>query len=231
MNAPKSRPMLVLLTKARNRYRRLPPSLRRPVDMALGTGVYKRPMVRRGALFVHVPKSAGTSVSQTLFGLKAVGHYTAAEAQAYDPSLFARLFKFSFVRHPISRAYSAYRYLRTGGTPDTPVAMPHLYKHLATATFEQYVDWLESIDVNHSNPVVGTQAKYVCNRNGEILVDFVGRFETIERDFQTVCERLGLQCSLQQRNISSSENALIDPALIERLRIIYQQDFRIFDYE
>ncbi len=223
-------PLKILVAKARGRYRKLPIRLRRTVDSALGTGIYKRPMLRRGALFIHVPKSAGTSISQSLFGIAAVGHYTAREALAYDPAIFARLFKFAYVRHPISRAYSAYRYLQTGGTPDTPVAMPHLYRHLQNASFGEFVDWLESIDVDNSNPVVSTQAKYVCDASDVVMVDFVGRFESIDSDFLHVCQQLGMQSNLMQKNISQTQEKPIDPALASRLRRIYDRDFAIFGY-
>ncbi len=36
------------------------------------------------------------------------------------------------------------------------------------------------------------QLKWLTDENGRIIVDFVGRFEQIDTDFQKVCRRIGL---------------------------------------
>jgi hypothetical protein len=37
-----------------------------------------------------------------------------------------------------------------------------------------------------------SQHTFVTNTLGDVAIDFVGRFETVTRDFQRVCEKLGL---------------------------------------
>lgn len=230
-NVTSNRSVLAALTHARNRYRKMPIWFRRRIDGALGTGIYKRPMIQRGALFIHVPKSAGTSIAQSLFGLPAVGHYTALEARAYDADLFRKLFSFAFVRHPISRSLSAYHYLRSGGTEDVPVAFPQRYAHIQKLSFPEFVEWLQSIDVNASSPVLHTQTKYVCDGQHSILVDFIGRFESIQQDFATISNRLNLTVQLAEYNVSTtSQTEALDSGVDRRLRSIYQADFENFAY-
>ena len=227
-----SRTLLAAMTHARNRYRQMPLPLRRSLDSALGRGIYKKPMRRRGALFIHVPKAAGTAISQALFGLSAVGHYTAQEAREYDTELYDSLFTFAFVRDPVTRAVSAYNFLRTSGTAEVPVAFPKRYSHIADQTFDEFVEWLGTVDVDRSNPVLHRQTKYVCDAGGSMMVDYLGRFESIQEDFAEVSRRLDMDTRLTHRNASASEcdGASIDAGTRARLRDIYRSDFELLGY-
>jgi hypothetical protein len=54
---------------------------------------------RTGLIFVHVPKTAGISISLVLYGRR-FPHNTAAELKASFPLLFRRLPSFAVVRNP-----------------------------------------------------------------------------------------------------------------------------------
>ena len=60
-----------------------------------------------GAVFVHVPKNAGSSISRALYG-RSLGHKTAQEMMAYNPKLFQELDSFAVLRDPLERAISAW---------------------------------------------------------------------------------------------------------------------------
>src|SRR3712207_8701173 len=44
------------------------------------------------------------------------------------------------------------------------------------------------------------QKDFVVDEAGRLIVDFVGRYETIERDFAAVCARLEIECRLPHLN-------------------------------
>ena len=70
-------------------------------------------------IFVHIPKTAGMSICQSLFGNLAGGHATLADYQIiFAKHEFDNYFKFSFVRNPWDRVYSAYNFLKKGGATD-----------------------------------------------------------------------------------------------------------------
>lgn len=94
----------------------------------------------RGVIFTHVPKSAGSSVVQALFGQKS-RHVPIVRYAAYDETRFRECFKFTFVRNPWSRIHSAYHYLhRRVGVGDQFLDWKWASSYLAdTPTFEAFV--------------------------------------------------------------------------------------------
>jgi hypothetical protein len=154
-------------------------------------------------LFVHIPKTAGQSVEQIFLrqlGLKwetraplllryndrselgppMLMHLKAAEyvrCRYMTDEQFAGYFKFSFVRNPWDRMVSLYRYLGASAQMD--------FKPFVMTTFRQQI-W-------HTGAwFVGPQHEYLCDEHGELIVDFVGRFERLQADFNQVCGRVGL---------------------------------------
>ncbi len=73
-------------------------------------------MYARGCIFIHIPKCAGVSVCQSLFGNLGPGHLTLRQHQeVLDSRTFDSMFKFSFVRNPWDRLVSAFYFLKQGG--------------------------------------------------------------------------------------------------------------------
>jgi hypothetical protein len=154
-------------------------------------------------VFVHVPKTAGQSVEHVFLNLVGLtwetraplllryndcpelgpprlAHLKAWEYVEYKylpQEMFDAYFKFSFVRNPWSRVISLYRYLNQD---------PGLsFKEFVLTVLKKQL-WRKMY------PFVGPQSEFVCDRDGRMLVDFVGRFESLQADFNTVCERIKL---------------------------------------
>ena len=90
-----------------------PPDVALLDDAPLDDGPYSlAPALATGVLFVHVPKTGGTSVARALYGTEGGGHRTVREVRAALGRQRAdALFSFAVVRDPVGRAASAYRYL------------------------------------------------------------------------------------------------------------------------
>ncbi len=65
-------------------------------------------VTRAGRIFIHIPKTAGTSVCAGLYG-RNLPHYTRSFYTAAYGSRIAALPSFSIVRDPVDRLHSAYR--------------------------------------------------------------------------------------------------------------------------
>ena len=191
-------------------------------------------------IFVHVPKVAGLSIVAALFGIAASvqeqpGHRAAWEYRWHDPERFRCYFKFSFVRDPCDRFLSAFRFLRQGGInePDRR----YMEEFIAGCrTPEEFIARLETdswfrrraLVYHHFRP----QADYVCDSSGRVLLDFVGRYERLAKDFMIVRDRLGISANLPWVNRSRLAcRAALDPVHRKLLCQLYERDFDIFGYQ
>ena len=188
----------------------------------------------KSCIFVHIPKSAGISVNTALFGSYGGGHLTVKEyKRIFGPVVYRNYFSFTFVRNPYERLYSAWNFLRNGGFKEDERiwAENNIMKYDLFSDF--VLEWLNSESIwkiNHFKP----QYFFVCDLNNHPEVDFIGRVENIDEDFQYVCNQLGVENSLPRLNCSQFKDSNIMTAYtseaFEKVNRLYDLDFKIFDY-
>lgn len=132
-------------------------------------------------IFIHIPKTGGSSINFTL-GIPRE-HVTAFELRGrIGAERWEKKFKFAFVRNPWDRAVSSFHFARIRNS------------RFVALTFS---DWLQLayverhplyFDLPHS---FSPQFDWINDRKEDVIVDFVGRFENLQQDFATVCERIG----------------------------------------
>lgn len=69
---------------------------------------------KSGVVFIHVPKAAGTSVSDALYG-RNIGHWSLSNLWDMYPHSMRAYRTCAVVREPVSRFVSAFHYLKKGG--------------------------------------------------------------------------------------------------------------------
>lgn len=170
-------------------------------------------------LFVHIPKSAGQSIEQFFVdrlgldwdrdreqlllqanddparGTEKLAHLSAAEyvRDGYlDQAEFDTLYKFTFVRNPWTRILSEYRYRN----------------YFAHRSFRDFVlNKLPRPGWDDQYRHIMPQYDMLHDSRGTLLVDFVGRFETLQADFDRVCAKLDIEDSeLPHRNKSDKKS-------------------------
>lgn len=151
---------------------------------------------RSGVVFIHIPKSAGSSVCDRLYG-KRVGHFTAAEILEYDTSnSLSDLHWVSVLRDPSSRLLSAYRYARMGGGSDGGIDRKAVYQSELFDSFERFVnEWLPFQNLEKLDRVFWPQSWFVKNNN--IL------YENIH--LSTVENIAGLSAYLKEKGLISRD--------------------------
>lgn len=183
-------------------------------------------------IFVHIPKVAGTSIV-SIFDDKVKTKSEnrlllpfCTDANKFDPppthlritdhvkyghvskEMFDEYFKFTFVRNPWDRIVSEYKYRRHASRYD-----------FKTFLFERFPEPLWSDEYCHVIP----QYDFLYGKDGQCLMDFIGKFENIQHDFNVVCSELGLpDKKLVHKNRSFS--------LFRRDNNIYQALKTIRDY-
>lgn len=190
------------------------------------------------SIFIHIPKAGGISTIKSLYGEEAngFGHPTYAHfLRLYGKKRFEKYFKFTFVRNPWDRLLSAYNFLKKGG-------MNHMDQQFCENivssydTFEQFVlEWVTPENVKswvHFIP----QYHYVYDNNRNLVIDFVGRFEQFETDFESIREKLGTGIPLKHLNKTKDkkEKSYRDAytlEMAEKVAEVYKEDIELFGYE
>jgi hypothetical protein len=183
-------------------------------------------------VFVHITKSAGTSLALSLFG-ELPYHYTAWQYRViYGHKNFNRFFKFTFVRNPWDRLYSSFSYLKGGGwnKEDTSWAEKNL---AGVESFDDFVmNWL-SEDKLHEHIHFWPQSEFICDQKNAPLIDYLGYFENINQDFSHILKQLNLpQKKLKHTNASKRKtyDQVYTPQMIDKVASLYEQDIHNFGY-
>lgn len=115
------------------------------------------------------------------------------------PEKFKHYFKFCFVRNPWSRIFSCYRekirnkdyngYTFINGVFN---GFLRFKKFRGEMCFDEFVDVLRTIPDQKADPHFKSQHTFITNERNELIVDFLGRFEYLGRDFSYICKKIGL---------------------------------------
>lgn len=213
----------------------------------------------RQFIFIHVPKVAGRSIqealrnyadwpadyivvtrmlrmlparfSQALIARGFIGdardsipsyvyydHVRAWQLRDYLDQSYSSYFSFAFVRNPWDWNVSQYNYI----TNNPKNAAHRTVKEL---TFEEYLEWWAFARTFQ-------QSQFIRNKERNIIVDFVGRYETIDIDFNYVCQRLGIKAALPHLNRTAHKDyrAYYTKKSIERVEQIHSDDVDLFGY-
>ena len=157
-----------------------------------------------------------------------LAHLTAQEYLQYGyltREEFDQMFKFAFVRNPWARLVSEYKYAHH----DQNINFESwVMEHFPTARDES---WPRRSDAyRHVMP----QTDFLLDDQGELLLDFVGRFENIAEDFPRACELAGVQSGCPKpRNVGGKRGHYSDfytPKLQQRVAEMYAPEIEMFGY-
>ena len=148
-------------------------------------------------MFVHIPKCAGTSVRQSLFGRNG-GHRPLEIFRTMVPrEMFDQSFKFTFVRNPWDRLVSAFFFLKKSELErNRRFARRNLSAYSDFDTFVR--QWLTRKSIwrfTHFLP----QYHFICI-DKRLGVDFVGFYENLAEDFAIVAKKINRPTVLREEN-------------------------------
>ena len=149
--------------------------------------------IRRPPPFLGDQPNAMYEVWQTL-----LLHAKAHEAQKELPAeVFNDFFKFAFVRNPWDWQVSVYHFILREPTSSTHEAVK------ACGSFEAYLEWAIKTPAPYPKGITKLQHEIITDAEGQLLVDFVGHYESLKEDFETIKQRLGIEESLPNLNQSN----------------------------
>jgi hypothetical protein len=177
-------------------------------------------------------------------------HSTAQDIQqVVPPAVWTGSFKFAFVRHPVGRAVSLYKYaarkdeerrrllarniwyLAPPGRRTDPRAWRSVRAYEETGSFSEFIRHPYLAD----DRTMQQQSDSLCDPGGNLLVDFVGKFEHLQEGFSTVQERLGLPRTTLGWHNASHPNAASTMRVTDEDRTYladrFNSDFVRFAYD
>ncbi len=189
----------------------------------------------REAIFLHVPKTAGTSLAAAL-DLRP-GHIPVSRYIAKDRLRFENAFSFAFVRNPWDRLRSSFGYLRSAfginASPDVLWAEENLAPF---GEFEQFVLALKDPKIRsrimrwkHFQPQLDWLA---MPGERDVLANFVGKFERIGEETIRLGSEIGVELDvphLRKPQAYLEENRFT-PEMIGIIGDIYAADATAFGY-
>lgn len=165
-------------------------------------------------MFVHIAKTGGSSIRAALRGYRWGWPYTAplllchlmsqmtrprhilgvkfprhakaiAAQEMLPPRFYESLFKFTVVRNPWDLQVSSYHHLRR--------EHPGLVD--GSESFEAFLERRldpqrgreDLLDISQA-----LQSDYVTDLRGNLIVDYIARYERLEDDFTEICRRIGI---------------------------------------
>jgi hypothetical protein len=197
---------------------------------------YEYYMFKYRCIFIHIPKTAGTSILYNMGKTAGKGrqHFPYYIYRLSNPIRYKKYFKFSFVRNPWDRVYSTYRYLLAGGNQYGDKILAKSIN--AFESFEKFV--LEGLGKGHFRNLnlFLPQSNFVLGPNAEIMVDFLGRYENLETDMKVIANKVGIDSQIPTMNksphlnLSDWRKAYTKNKTIEIIKEIYKQDVTVFGY-
>ena len=188
-------------------------------------------------IFIRTAKTASTSILDYLnihnndgfFNLKYPydsNHIPASFIKDNFPEYFNEYFKFTFVRNPWSRMVSIWR--------------KNMNYHPNTPDFKNYVksiptfEWMPDKGFNKKSPREVWLHKYNSMYEFTKGSDFVGRLENIQKDFNIVCDTIGIpQQKLPHKNKSNHKHytEYYDDETRAIVAKLYAKDIEYFNYK
>jgi chondroitin 4-sulfotransferase 11 len=192
-------------------------------------------------IFIHIPKTGGSSIAEPEYRASQgalvahlgsedhvqAGHIRAVGLKNSLQDNWDDYFKFAFVRNPWDRIVSLYHYF----LQDSEKQCSALGKEIAKlGGFREFCLQIDNLELDaHFDP----QISYLINYEGKFLLDYLGRYESLDKDFDFVCKKIGLPTvklpHLRKSNHDTYHNHY-DDEIAKIIATKYKSDIDAFKY-
>jgi hypothetical protein len=210
-------------------------------------------------IYIGIPKTGTRSAREALCALEgrnlednklylppghkeSINHATARQTRELNREIWDLCFKFAVVRNPWERVLSWYAGLapeKKGGTFDSwlfdyfrnraggPVSAKRRYDMDA---FPKKVSREELVD--YWRDFLLPCAEWVTDESGNVIVDYIARFETLTQDWEVICGKIGIAAPLPHANKSRHlhYSAYYTDEMADFITHRYGKDIEMFGY-
>lgn len=171
-------------------------------------------------IFIHVPKSAGTSIEKTLGGTHYGGHSFGQTIKRDYPQKWKEYYKFGIVRDPLTRFGSAYYYIKQKG-------FNKVFNNKNIIISKDINDYIHNYFLNDNILHMWKQTDFVCDKEGPIVDIY--KYEELEQGWKEIQTKLGIEYKpLPIMNKSKDYKLTYDIKSQQMLRDYYKWDFNLW---
>jgi hypothetical protein len=166
-------------------------------------------------IFLSISKTGSNSMANSLSrnGIKCYEHNYLKNIDYSGKKIIAG------VRNPYTRIHSLYEYF----TKVRDIIDENNLKDFVMS-FGDYIDYGPAFDTCYN----------ILNINGVLDIDTIIKFESIENDYKSFCDNLGIKNRLSTDNVNKLKSdysvSLFDSEMIEHVNTIFHDDFVNFGY-
>lgn len=185
-------------------------------------------------VLIHIPKTAGTSIRSGVWKGRYEGPFFGPLPENLKP-----YFAFAFTRHPVDRLLSTWRMFSCHAQNRAREDLP--WQPDPSLTVQDVLDIAEDDRIRYDESRATFQEIVRHHAipqthpfNALQDADYVGRYETLHEDWMRVCEHIGrVYEPLPKVNVTAGQKPTpeLSPALHERIRTVYKEDFQQLGYE
>lgn len=158
-------------------------------------------------------------------------HIPPAVLKSFLPtSIWDDYFKFVFVRHPLDWFISQYSFQTIPS--DDGIPNPPIVKTFTVKEVDFFYEYLRPYRGIPDAPTL-YQTTYVCDVDGNTIVDFIGHFENLAEDFNKIKAQIDCDVDLPHLNPTNhpTYQECFTPEAMYRIRELWAKDFENFGYE
>jgi hypothetical protein len=184
---------------------------------------------QRNLIFVHVPRVAGTSIAQALYGPRTTRHYSARYFKTVAPDFWAQADTFAMLRDPFDRFASAFAFVRSGGTENCRLSEVFVRQTAHLRGVDDYLSFVEERDALSLDFVMRPQSWFVCDlETGLPLVKHLFLYGRDDNALATYLKGHGVG-KLRRLNPSIRIPLLLSARQKRRIEKIYARDFELVE--
>jgi hypothetical protein len=140
---------------------------------------------------------------------------------------------FSFVRNPLTRLYSCYRDKVVNAEKKKDRCSLSPYGIHFGMSFDAFVTRVVEIPDKYADQHFRSACSFLMYK-GELVVDFVGKFERFNEDWEVIASQFGLPAPGKTKRVSGPSTGLkdipISPSVLEMVIERYANDLDAFGY-
>jgi len=179
-------------------------------------------------IFVHIIKTGGTSIERC-FRAKKVHAFSKIYKKQIGSQKWDNYFKFTFVRNPWDKMVSQYFYIQKKQEGRYKLTFREFILAFKSCSESEYIN-KKGVAIKF-NPI---QLPWILDDDGNCLVDFIGRFENFQDDFNIVCDKIGItRQQLPHKNKSEHKHytEYYDDETKQIVAEKYAKDIEYFGYK